>query len=68
MLFDWLLHPERTRENRQRYASAQEVNREADDLIDEIRQAINSLQETAGDERKGYPIASALKRRRPTDE
>lgn len=37
-----------------------------DDFLQEVRENIRTLQDTARPERMDYPVASALKRRRPT--
>ena len=69
MLFDWLFprthapSPQESREAADRAATRQDAR----DLIAEIKEAVAALQETADDDRKGYPIASGLKRRRIND-
>lgn len=68
-MFDWLFprtHAPSQQEVREA-ADRAATRQDARDLIDEIKETVAALQATADDDRKGYPIASGLKRRRVPD-
>lgn len=66
MLRDWLFPNEaQRREERDRRVIS--IEKDARDFVEDMQERISALQKTAADDRKGYPIASALKRRRPHD-
>lgn len=63
MLFDWFF-PDQAKRREERYSQASAATREAQDFIADVKDALAALQETADEDRKGYPVASALQRPR----
>ncbi len=63
---DWLTrHLPRTQEEVRREERTNEVVRNINAFMQEVRDEVRSIQEAGADERKGFPVEHALRRRRP---